>query len=284
MANLIGSTFSGYVVGLPAFLDEAANNVGKYWRLVEFGSHGFVGKYLGGLWSSDAYGGGLLSPFGEGRDQMFVPFGPQGQGVGGANEDLAKAAALRALGYLAATHQLATSGALDRDKSPSQFAAYRSLWWRIEKGLPGPTLGIVTQEFRAMEAYQGAAVAFQVVEKERQALNQVFGAMSVFSERGRRQSILDLRRGRRTPGLLAGEEFAARRGFITGQVLSQGTRSLGNTVDQVLRHELTIVNRLLAEQLAQEVASRIGQKKIRQAVSTYALQEATLDPKNRFPT
>lgn len=284
-----GSTFTGYGVGIPAYLNDAQDQVGKYWRMIEFGTTGFKGHWLGGLWND---GGGLLSPFsgmaGRGENEgVFVPFGPQGSGADNRAE--AEAAAIKALGYLAATGQLMGSAALNKDGSPSQFAAYRTLRARILSGKGGPSLGQVRAEIPAMDAYSKAAAAFHPAEQEARAVHDVLSKMPIFRpyyNDYRRTDPATLRKGSLVPGELASAQFRGERGFFVGNVLSTGTRSLGNgdRIEQQFRAQLTDLNRVLAERLAHAVVDQIEKAKVRTLMSKQALENVTLNAANRFPS
>lgn len=256
--NLFGSSRLGYAVGNPAFLESEQSKAGKYFRSIEFGTHGFVGRVLAGAWGIGPRGARIneeATPFGAPREQVFVPFAATLQA-----EDLALGAR-RARRYLT---KLGYKGIVTGEGP------------RGGKRYSGPAVrGVVRHEIQAMDAYAKAAAAFQPGERELQAIIQAF-----------RESGLDVSReqkGRRTPTKAATATFVGRTGFMVGHAVSQGGLSLAK-IDKTFQKELIDANRLLAEALAGEVALQQKELIKRKAVSTGTLEESTLDRRNRFPS
>lgn len=258
--NIFGSGHLGYAVGNPEFLESEESKAGLYFRSIEFGTHGFVGRHLAGAWGYGPRGARINEeavPFGRPSDQVFVPFASTLEGP-----DLLLGAA-RARRYLTklgfrgeATGQVGPRGGKGRYSGPA-------------------VRGVVKHEIVAMNAYEKAAAAFQPAEREWEAIKQAFAV-----------SGLDLTkdvRGRRTPTKAVSATFVGRTGFMRGFATSEGGRSLAK-IDRTFQSELTDANRLLAEALASEVA--LEQKNLikRRGSSTGQLEASTLDRRNRFPS
>lgn len=275
--NFAGSAPLGFAVGDPAFLESEASKVRAYWRGLEYGSDKFLGRVITGLWG-DRGGprgglitGGELDTFhdGTGGQQKLVPFvRPQEEVQIGAR---------RALGYLLGTGQLT-------------YPIHRTFLSRLDQGdMRVPTAGVIKRPIVAQHAYRDAVRRFQPLERERDAIAQIFGNRGFTTHgkhfatgRGEQGHVrfVDTRSRRQAP--ISSKGFVARTGFLTGSATSGYTYSLVN-FDKVFQRELVQINRLLAEGLAAEVAEIQKEKTKRRLTSTGRLVAATLSPQNRFP-
>lgn len=271
--NFAQSGRLGYTVGDPVWLNSEASKVKSYWRQVEYGNADMVGRYIGGLWTSDAsergarIGGGDLVPFG-GHGQQFVPFFREMK----TPEDAIQGA-MSALGYL-------------RQERKISFVQYRAFRLALEQhGVEAsvPTLGQIKQAIIGQEAYKQAFAGFDAPQRETEAIIAIFGRMNYFTAGGYKRSVLADRTGRAKSTQAASRTFVKRTGFLGGFALSQKNLSLGQ-IDQTFRRELTQVNRLLAEELATRVSEIQQEATKRPAVQTRALAKATMAPENRFPS
>lgn len=266
--NFAQSGRLGFAVGDPGFLDSEQSRVRAYWRGLEEGSTKFVGRTITGLWSNQGGPrgrliGGYLSPFREGVGQKFVPFSrPNSLEEIGSWYLLGQRRALR---YL---HQMGADDPLRKNMVSG----------RIQKPIV------------AQAAYREAVGRFNPLEREKEAVKQVFGNMGFVSGgrnfatgRGGQTKTRFVDQRSRRPQPISSRGFVARTGFLTGSATSGYTASLVS-IDRTFQSELTKINKLLADGLAAEVA-RIQKDKIkRPTVSTGRLVAATLNPKNRFPS
>lgn len=262
--NFGGTGHLGFAVGDPTYLESSESGVASYFRSIEYGTQGFAERPLGGLFG-DRGGprGGLiegnLSTFGSGAGQKFVPFNRSGE--------IGQEGAIKALGYLVAHHEIS-------------FAAYRALLKRVKEGATtGPTFSATHKEIAPMNAYQRASDAFSPLQREQDALREVFGRLTIDGK-----LVFGQGKGRRQPP--TGERtkrFVGRTGFIGGFASSQFALSFAK-IDQSLQLELTQANRELALALAAEVADTIEKSIKRPGTSTGKLVSATLQPENRFPS
>lgn len=249
--NLFGSGWLGYAVGNQEFLESSESKVGKYFRSIEYGTHGFEGRMLSGLWGEGTRlrPAGDLVPFGPPAGQQFFPFG-------------ASTGDPRLSSPAAAMHHLREGGFADEGRPAMR--------------------GRVTHEIAPMGAYEKGAQQFDVVTREMRAIEQAFrdsGLGTVVAAGGRKP------RGRNNAYGAPGRRFQARltgRGFIQAQALSTRSRSLA-TVERVFQANLTEANRLLAHALASEVALAVTESLKRPLTSKGWLEEATLAAENRFP-
>lgn len=245
-AGNFGATFTGYAVGNPEWIESQASKVGMYFRSIEYGTHGFVGRVLAGAFGFGSRGDRIypdIVPFGaQTSNQSFVPFAPSLR-----DNDLA-------LGASRASQYLRQLG-----------------FGRV------PTIAVVQHEIEPHLAYEKGAAEFDPVAREVEAIKQAFANSGL---------TLSDRSGRTTPTKAQTAGFAplSRGGFLSGHALSTSSRSLGN-IDQVFRAELTEANRILALELAESIAEFYGPEHLkRPEASTGKLQAATLAPQNRFPT
>ncbi len=271
--NFAQSGRLGFAVGDPTFLDSEASKVRAYWRGLEYGSTKFLGRTITGLWSNvgGPRGGlitGRLAGFqeGSGGQQKLVPFvRPQEEVALGAT---------RALNYL-----LGSSDLGDRMRS------------RVEAGnFDVPTAGVIRRPIVAQNAYRDAVRAFGPMEREKEAVRQVFGQMGFIqggrnfaTGRGGQKKVTFVSQRTQRPAPLSSKGFVARTGFLTGRATSGFTQSLV-TVDRTFQAELTKINKLLAEGLALQVAETQRGKIRRTQTSSGRLEAATLSAKNRFPS
>lgn len=253
--NIAGSGRLGFGVGDKAFMDEATEARGQYWRQIEYGSSVHVGAAIGGLWGDRSGPRGALitgeplSPFGEGAGQKFVPFvNPMDAEVGGR----------RALHYL---------NRLDGQRSRRGGTAQAI----------GGTRGIIQKPIEPEDFFGRAAANWDPLDRERNAIRQAFEqAGSVSFGRGGKTS-------RNSARNAAFGRANLRGGFLSAYMLSEGTLDVVFD-DQVFQAELTKANRLLAHAFATEVASALRKGLVRPGVSSGELADIILDPRNRFPS
>lgn len=257
--NIFGSSRLGYAVGDPAFLESEQSKAGKYFRSIEFGTQGFVGRILAGAWGFGPRGARIneeATPFGPRGEQVFIPFAATLEGA-----DL-MLGAQRARRYLT---KLGFKGSATGEVGPRGG----------RQRFSGPAVrGVVRHEIVAMDAYAKAAAAFQPAARELEAIKQAFLESGLTLEK-------DVK-GRRTPTKAASAAFVGRTGLLAGHATSAGGLSLAK-IDKTFQSELTNANRLLAEALAGEVALEQRDLTKRKASSTGFLEESTLDRRNRFP-
>lgn len=255
--NVFGSSRLGYAVGFPSFLESEQSKAGKYFRSIEFGTHGFIGRVLAGAWGYGPRGAKINEeavPFGPPSNQVFVPF----------------AKTLDAEGLILSAH---------RARRYLTNLGYRgevvATGPRGGKKYGGPPVrGVVKHEIKAMDAYQQAAARFEPAVREVEAIKQAFANSGLNLSK-------DVR-GRRAPTKAATARFVGRVGAMAGFATSAGGLSL-TKIDKVFQSELTDANRLLAQALASEVAIQQKDSLKRAGSSTGKLEESTLDRRNRFP-
>lgn len=238
----------GFAVGNEEFLNSAESKAGRYFRSIEHGTHGFVGRKLTGLWGAGTRGeptGALGPPNAERSGEQFFPIR--------WTPDPRLATAKTALAYLE------------------------------KHGFARQLRGVVKHEIAPMNAYGKAVESFNPVERELAAIEQAFKDSGL--EMAMQSSGLRQRGSSRSYGPV-GARFTTRlrgAGFIHAQALSTRSRSLVN-IDRQFQSNLIQANRLLAEAFASEVALAIKESLKRPLTSKGWLEEATLDPRNRFPT
>jgi hypothetical protein len=247
--NIESSKRLGFAVGNLAFLESQESRVGLYFRSVEFGTHGFIGRKLTGLWGLGTRlvpATGDFVPSGLGTGQQFFPLGPS------------------------------TGNAVLADRT-SALAYLR------KADLPRRLRGIVRHEIEPMNAYKRAGEKFNVREREREAIKQAFAESGL----GLASSASGVKpRGRSNVTGEVGKRFETRleaAGFFEVHALSTRSRSLAN-IDRTFQAELTNANRLLAEALAGEVALLIKESLKRPLTSKGWMAAAATDRRNRFPS
>lgn len=260
----------GFGVGDRDFLDSEQSKVGRYYRGLEFGSNKFLDRELFGVFGSGsrlaARGTDFFapSPFeGGGKGQMqFFPLGYAASLIGGAGTPTA-----------VVMRHLRATGLANRGSAGSQRSSNVRL--------------VIRHPITAQDAYGKAFKSFDAPQKEKAAVEQIFGNAG-FASAGRGNIInkqvftryVDQRT--RRPAPVSSVQFRAKTGLLSGGALSGYTGSLAG-IDRRFQRELVEINRLLAEGLAQEVA-RLQEDSIkRKQTVTGALINATLDRRNRFP-
>lgn len=277
MADRVGGQFTsasaseslGWGVGRISFLNSTASLVSKYWRSIEYGNP-TVGNYIGGLWTSSfksqgdrgsLIGNNDYSFFGGSDQQKFVPFGAPMRSEADA-----------AAGARAALYFLFSHGFFGAKKDPRQGLYFVYLKRLKDGDYNVPTMGKISEQPPGVEAYKKVLETFNPAAEEKAVIADIFTGMGFTLGQRRRQR-----------SAITGEQLSRRLGgLLTVRVTSGYNRSL-LSVDKQFQSELIAANRKLAFAFAEKVAAQYDEPK-RGPVSTGALQDATLNPENRFPS
>lgn len=257
--NITSLSRFAFGVGNLEWLNSETSKVALYWREIDQGTHGFIGRKLAGAWGNEGGPrgeliGGPAVGFGEGRGQKFIPFAATLR----SEDELAKGA-VRAHSYL---RRLGNRGASTR--------------------------GVVKHEITAHRFFERAAENFDPVAREKEAIAAAFENSGILGKPTRANVASAL--GRKKPTGRPRQQISSARaksrlgGFLHVSVLSAGSQSLANVGGFTdFQRELTAANRLLAKEFADLVAAEFVSSRVRAATATGRLEEALLDRRNRFP-
>lgn len=270
-----------FAVGNVEFLNSTQSKVGKYYREIESGTHGFIGRKLAGLWGNSGgprgglIGGALFEFERGGTGQKFVPFHRLGEFP--SDDDAIARGSRMAQMYLSkmGVKKIPTGGTFKHGRSGKKYAERRYPY----------TKGVVEHEIQAHRFFERGAQNFDVVAREKEAIGEAFRDSGLTSPT-RKSAAQALGRRPPTGRATALTTLKQARGRLGGQylnvnVLLPTTQRIG--AGNEFQRELVRLNRLLADGLAQAIAAELRSSLKRPKVSTQRLEQAILSEKNRFP-
>lgn len=264
----------GWTVGLFAWLDDPSSKVNRYWRGIEEGSSGSLGRHIIGLWGPNAGTnnrpnsiiGGALSSFG-GAGQKFVPFAVKE----GENQ---LQTARRAFWYFMGGGHGPNMMLLNPQKRNTMNERRRMFWWFMTKASEGQipfVQGRIERSMKGRHHYERAVAALNPAALELQYLREELGAAWSGLYRGQAP---EAKQAARLENLLPGVlQFGASSSIVGRDALGRFSEMDGI---------IASVNERVAAQFQRKVVELILADTFTRP-ETGDLVKATADPRNRYP-